>query len=183
MSLPPLAITADSALGIASGVVFVALLVAGCVTDARERRIPNRLVGVLLLAGALAVLAAAGPAALGRAAGAAALGFAIWIPFYALRMLGAGDVKFFAAAALWLTPGQVVHAAFYTALVGAGLSVLWLVLEHGARFGLARAVMVYQAPVAAAREARVGGPPRRHIPYGIAMAAGLAAAAWLPHFR
>jgi Flp pilus assembly protein protease CpaA len=98
-------------------------------------------------------------------------------------MLGAGDVKFFAAAALWLTPGQVVHAAFYTAAAGAVLSVLWLVLEHGARFGLARAIMVSQAPLTAAREARVGGPPRRHIPYGIAMAAGLVAAAWLPHLR
>jgi prepilin peptidase CpaA len=176
-------ITDSSLLGIVSGAVFVALLVLGCVTDARERKIPNLLVGLLSIGGLLAVVAAAGPAALGRALAAGALGFAIWIPFYALRMLGAGDVKFFAAAALWLTPGEVVHAAFYTAVVGAGLSVLWLVLEYGARFGLARAIMVYQAPVAAAREARVGGPARRHIPYGIAMAAGLTAAAWLPHLR
>jgi prepilin peptidase CpaA len=179
----PSTISPTSALGIATGVVFVVLLVAGCVTDARERRIPNRLVALIAGVGFAAVVAGVGPMFLGRALAAGALGFAIWIPFYALRMLGAGDVKFFAAAALWLTPGQVVAAAFYTAFVGAGLSVLWLVLEHGARFGLARAVMVWQAPVAAARHARVGGPPRRHIPYGIAMAAGLTAAAWLPHFR
>jgi prepilin peptidase CpaA len=179
----PLAVTADTVLGLGSGVVFVALLLAGCVTDARERRIPNRLVATIACGAFAAVLASAGPAALLRGLAAGALGFAIWIPFYAVRMLGAGDVKFFAAAALWLTPAQVIHAALYTAFVGAGLSVLWLVLEHGPRFGLARAVMVVQTPIATARESHVRGPARRHIPYGIAMAVGLVAAAWLPHFR
>jgi prepilin peptidase CpaA len=159
------------------------MLVGDTRTDARERRIPNLLVALIAAAGLAAVVVGPGPKFLGRAMVAGGLGFGIWIPFYVLRMLGAGDVKFFAAAALWLTPGQTVTAALYTAFAGAGLSVLWLVLEHGPRFGLARAVMVSQAPVAAAREARVGGPARRHIPYGIAMAAGLAAAAWLPHLR
>lgn len=170
--------------GVAAGALFVALLAAACVTDARERRIPNRLVLVLLVLGLVSAIAAAPTAGgLGRALLAGALGFAIWIPFYAFRMLGAGDVKFFAAAAVWLAPAQVVHAALYTAVAGAVLSVLWLVLEYGPAYGLARAVFVYDAPATAAAQSRVAGPPRRHIPYGIAMAIGLALVVWLPRFR
>jgi prepilin peptidase CpaA len=168
-------------LAVVGGGALVALLGAACWTDLRERRIPNRLVLVVLAMGVAFVLAQrTGMAGLGRALAAGALGFAIWLPFYALRMLGAGDVKLFAAAAVWLPPLEVVNAALYTAVAGAGLSLLWLVLEYGPAHGLARAVMTYQAPLATVADSHVRGPARRHIPYGIAMAAGLALAFWLP---
>ncbi len=169
---------------IVSGVLFVVLLATACVTDLRERRIPNRLVLVLLVGGMLSsFVASPSVGGVGRAIAAGLLGFAIWIPAYALRMLGAGDVKFFAAAAVWLAPVQVAHAAVYTALAGAALSVLWLVLEHGPAYGLSRALFVYQTPFAAAAQSRVAGPARRHVPYGIAMAVGLTLTVWLPRIR
>jgi prepilin peptidase CpaA len=122
--------------GLAAAAVFGTLLTAACVTDARERRIPNRLVVVLLVAGLLNTLVATRDVgSLGRSLAAGALGFAIWIPFYALRMLGAGDVKLFAAAAVWLAPGQVLYAAVYASLFGCALSVLWISWSTGPRTG------------------------------------------------
>jgi prepilin peptidase CpaA len=180
----PASATMPAPLDLAAGVVLVALLAAACFTDLRERRIPNRLVVAILASGVVFALARnVGVAGLGRALAAGALGFAIWIPFYAFRMLGAGDVKMFAAAAVWLAPMQVVHASLYTAAAGGVLSVFWLVLEYGPMYGLTRAITTYQAPLSAFGQSHVRGAPRRHVPYGIAMAVGLALAFWLPRFR
>lgn len=183
LALPSLGLTAATTGGALVATVYVALLAAGCVTDFRERRIPNRLVLLLLVAG-LGYTALAAPARAGLLGALAAMagGFALWLPFYALRMLGAGDVKFFAAGAAWLAPAQMLHAAFYTALAGGLLSVLWLVLEHGTVFGLARSLQVARQPAAAMGGSHVRGESRRHIPYGIAMAVGLALSVWLPRF-
>jgi prepilin peptidase CpaA len=175
--------TATTTLADAGGfpaAVFLALLVAACVTDVRERRIPNRLVAVLLAAGVAHTLAATPDVgALGRALAAGALGFAIWIPFYALRMLGAGDVKLFAAASVWLTPALVLRAALYASLFGGALSLVWILLEYGAAYGMVRLTFLTHQPIATLRAGRVGGDARRHIPYGIAMALGLSLAVWL----
>ncbi len=164
--------------------VFLTLLAVACATDVRERRIPNRLVVVLLIAGVVHALAVAPNAnALGQALAAGALGFAIWIPFYAFRMLGAGDVKLFAAASVWLVPGQVLHAALYASLFGGALSLLWFFLEYGAAYGFFRFMAVAQQPLAVLQPGRVGGDTRRHIPYGIAMALGLSLTLWLSPTR
>jgi len=95
----------------------------------------------------------------------AATGLVVWLPFWALGMLGAGDVKFFAAAAAWLGPRLALYAALLSALLGAMLALGWL---------FARAYR--HEPGSSAALQRVDT-----IPYGVAMAAGLAINAWYPH--
>lgn len=139
------------------------LLLAACAHDLRARRIPNGLVLATLGAG-LAHAAAAAPApGLAVALLGVLAGLATWLPLYALGMLGAGDVKLFAAAAAWLGPHGVLPATLYAALAGGALALVWVMHSR-------------LAPATAGR-----GPARRRdarLPYGLAVAAGVLTVAW-----
>jgi prepilin peptidase CpaA len=169
---------AGSVAGVAGGAVFLALLGYACVSDWRERRIPNRLVLVLLVAGFIfGQLLEPGLAGLGRAAGGALVGLAIWFPFWLLRMLGAGDVKLFAAGAAWLGVTLAVEAALFTALVGGVIALLYMVAGQGISFTLLRLSHAAWQP-GTLRDAPVSRG--RTLPYGLAIAAGLLLAAAFP---
>lgn len=108
----------------------ILVAVAGCVTDLRSRRIPN-----LLTFGAAAGAAGyhfggAGLAGLGLAAGGWLVGGLMFLPLFALRGLGGGDVKLMAALGAWLGPGAAVWLALYTALAG-GVFALVVALGRG----------------------------------------------------
>ncbi len=82
------------------GVVFYGLLAVACAFDIRTRRIPNWLVSVLALSGIVVTVATAPRLSVGLAAslGGLMVGLLIWLPSWLFRLLGAGDVKMFAAA-------------------------------------------------------------------------------------
>ena len=171
-------IAADWAAGALRGAAFIALLAAASVGDLRWRRIPNRLVAVTALAGLGFSAALGGGGALARSLLALALGFAIWAPLYAFRMVGAGDVKLFAAASAWLAPLQVVDAALVSAFVGGGLSLLYLARELGGRAVALRLLLAARHGSVAGGAAELSGVARgagrrRVVPYGVAMSAGL----------
>lgn len=131
----------------------LALLVAAATTDAIERRIPNALsLGLALLGLArIALDLAAGGAALPVAAdlaGAAAV-FALGAAGFRFGLVGGGDVKLLAAAALWLGAAALLPFLMATALAGGLLAVVFLVV---ALFHRDRAKVA--------------------LPYGIAIAAG-----------
>jgi Flp pilus assembly protein protease CpaA len=100
-------------------------------------------------------------------------------------MLGAGDVKFFAAAAAWLGPRLALEAALTSAVFGGVIALVWLLSRAWPSNAKA------QIPGVAADSTRdncekVGGErdaTQRSVslPYGVAMAAGLAITAWFPH--
>ena len=162
------------------GVVFVGALVVASFTDVRSRRIPNKLVVALGLLGVVYSVLFLPPAeGASRALVSFAIGFTLWIPFYALRMLGAGDVKLFAAASCWLAPSQVVGAALVSALAGGVLSVIGLMLAHGVGLTTFRIAHAVRDPRLLATPLAVPAG-RRTLPYGLAMAIGLAIAAWFP---
>src|SRR5690242_17218864 len=87
-----------------AGACFTVLLTIACVSDVRNLRIPNRLVGVVAGGGVFYALLRPEPLGASLLLGieGLALGFILWIPFYVLRWIGAGDVKLFAAAGMWL---------------------------------------------------------------------------------
>ena len=140
-----------------AGGVFSVLLVIACVTDVRWRRIPNALVLVLAALGlAYSVWMDPWWPGLGRSLGGLSLGFAIWIAFFVIGAIGAGDVKLFAAAGLWV---DLEHAALLiaTVLIAGGLLAL-----------------VFLLPRLAAR--RPNGVPwrerKKEVPYAVAIAMG-----------
>ena len=165
--------------GLAGGAVYVALLAAAAVSDVKARRIPNRLVIVIAATGLLyTLLQTPTPGAIGRALLAGLIGFALWIPFYALRMLGAGDVKLFAAAGLWLAPTQVLWAAVGAAILGGVLSLVGMVAGYGSGLTILRlAHAIRQPDTLMSPSGRIAG---KTLPYGVAMAVALAVAGWAP---
>ena len=168
---------------LAWGAVFTLLLALGCVWDLRTRKIPNELVAVLLGTGWLFALYSPNAVrALGLSVAGAAVGFGIWIGFYVAGAIGAGDVKFFAAAGAWLGPGATWRAALIAALVGGVLAIAFLVIEK--RLGN----VLRRMALAASCGSLVGLPERtvdtstrhRPLPYGVALAIGALVIAWFP---
>jgi prepilin peptidase CpaA len=173
---------AGSPLALVGGACFTAALVVASVWDVRSRRIPNQLVLLLAMLGLLYSAVELSPmVGVPRALMGFALGFGLWIPFYAMRMLGAGDVKLFAAACCWLAPSQIFAAALVSALAGGVLSVIGLVLAHGLGLTTFRIAHVMRDPKLLATP--LGVPTgRKTLPYGLAMAVGLVIAAWFPQW-
>jgi len=171
---------ASSTAAMLGGALFAGALVVASVTDVRSRRIPNWLVLTLALLGIVFSVATVTPeTGLMRAVTSFGIGFGLWIPFYALGMLGAGDVKLFACASCWLAPSQVFAAAVLSALAGGLLSVVGLLLAHGVGLTTFRIAHAVRDPRLLATPLAVPAG-RKTLPYGLAMAVGLLVVAWFP---
>jgi len=172
---------------LAFGAVFTLLLVLACVTDVRARRIPNRLVAMIAVVGLVfSGVVGGGWVAVGKSLLGVALGFAIWIVFYAVGVLGAGDVKLAAAAGAWLGVGGIWRASLVAAVAGGVLAVFMLVRERRMRETVGRiGLSVSTASLALFRAGRDSEPAStpargRPMPYGVALAIGFLVAAWFP---
>ena len=173
---------AGSAWRLAAGGVFTALLVTACVTDVRWRRVPNWLVLALAVLG-IGFSTAIDPVlpGLGRGLIGLVVGFSIWILFFAVGGMGAGDVKLIAAAAAWLGPGGAWRASLVAALLGGLLSVVALLLQRRLREGTQRvAIAVSTMSIAPLGAVAPGVERRRYLPYGIALSGGALLVAWFP---
>ena len=114
-------------------VVPVVVLVVGivaCITDVRSRKIPNILTFGAAACGILFHLAIAGLPGLVTATGGWATGVALFLPFFLLRGMGAGDVKLLAALGAWLGPMQTIWLALFASMAG-GLMALFVALSTG----------------------------------------------------
>lgn len=162
-----------------AGALFALLLTVACVTDVRDRRIPNAVVVALLVLGiGAAEMRAPGWPAMAGALGGAVVGLALWLPLWLLRVVGAGDVKLFAAASAWLGPLQAVEGALLTALFGGAVAILFMLRDRGVAFTLVRLAHAASQP----QILRDGPESARsgRLPYALAIAAGVSTAAWWP---
>lgn len=163
--------SAGPALVVVSGVTLSALLIAACWTDLRARRIPNKLVLLTVAGGVtLSIIAHGWSAGLTHAGGGLLTGLAIWFPFFAFGMLGAGDVKLFAAAATFLGAKSAVEGALYTALYGGILAAAFMVANSGWSAALFRIGSAAHEPMLLRQDP---GTHRRRMPYALAIAAGV----------
>lgn len=113
------------------GQITLCVLIFGAAwNDCRSFRIPNRLVAFGIGAGIVVnmlapVIAGLPGGALGawRAAQGMGVGLAALLPFYCIRVLGAGDVKLMAMIGAFLGPGAVTIIIFMSFLVGGLLSL------------------------------------------------------------
>jgi prepilin peptidase CpaA len=110
--------------------VVVALVALACITDVRTRRIPNWLTFGATILALLFHGATAGTSGLATSVGGWMLGAALFFPVFALRGMGAGDVKLLAAVGAWLGPLPVAWVALVTTIAG-GAVALVVSLMHG----------------------------------------------------
>jgi prepilin peptidase CpaA len=147
---------------LAWSIAYASLLAAAAGYDAWARRIPNwavvGLLGVFLVGLTLGWLAPAWPSCLAAFAVALLVGF----PMFVGRVMGAGDVKLLAAAALFAGMDNLLLLLVGTALAGGVLAAAAL------------AARPYEGFLVAS-----GWPqPRAGLPYGVAIAAGALYAGW-----
>jgi prepilin peptidase CpaA len=114
----------------AFGIAALVIGLAACVTDVRSRRIPNVLTfGAAAAALLVSTLTQGSGGALTALTGWAA-GAALFMPFFLLGGMGAGDVKLLAALGAWLGPGDAIWVALYSAVAGGAAAVV-VALAHG----------------------------------------------------
>ena len=167
----------------APSIAVLVLGVVAAVTDAATRRIPNALT-FAAAAVALAFGAAVdGWHGLAWATAGWAVGVLLFLPLFALRAMGGGDVKLLAAFGAWLGPALVCWVAVYGAIAG-GLLALLLVLWRG-RLGTTIANMwdivthVRLAGMKPHPVTTLDNPGAMRMPYALPIAFGALATLWL----
>ena len=112
-------------------VVLLVLLLAAAVFDVLYRRIPNWLTvsGVVM---GIAINTAIGPPVAGLVFSLAGLGvaFGIYVALYALRAMGAGDVKLMAAVGALVGWERWFGIFFVTALIGGVMALILVVARR-----------------------------------------------------
>lgn len=160
-------------------VVAILFVLVVAIVDCRTHRIPNLLCATAAIVAVFSQLWLHGEDGLLNALGGAAVGFAMFLPFYALRAFGAGDVKAMAVVGTFLGANTAILAAGMTLIAGALLGVAVLLLRPvGASATWARLMGLFLAPVASMRASRRATNPesRQRFPYGVAIACGTASA-------
>jgi prepilin peptidase CpaA len=137
-------------------------LTAAAVSDLRTRRIPNALTALMALTGVAVGVSGSGPASWQSGLIAGGISLMAGMLLHTARVIGGGDIKLFAASAIWLGPAATVSAALATAIVGGVLALFFL---RGRRPAMPS-----------------GGTPSRwqlddtsdapRVPYGVAIAGG-----------
>jgi len=149
-------------------ILFPALVIVAALSDATSMTIPNWISAILAAAFVPAALAfGLGWGQIGVSLGVGAAALVAGAAMFALRWIGGGDAKLFAAAMLWLGAAGAVPFLTWTALAGGALAL-----------GLLSARRLY-----AESGFSIGRPwierllaPAGDIPYGVAIAAGALAA-------
>jgi len=164
-------------------IVAMAVGALACLWDLRTRRIPNALT---LSAPALAVVWFLSTSGAGGALSALYgwfVGLAIFLPFYLLGGMGAGDVKLMAALGAWLGPALVFWSALYAAIAGGVLAVVIATYGGYLRQALRNlgAVVLYwrivgPRPLPALTLETAPGP---RLAYALPILIGMVAAIWL----
>lgn len=151
-------------LAAALAALFSALVLTAALKDVTSYTIPNWIPLALLAGFPAAALASSLPLlAIGEHAAVGVVALAAGMMMFALRWLGGGDAKLFAAVALWLGWPAVTPFLVATALSGGGLALVLLTLRAPA---LRPFVLV--GPSWFTRLAR----PGEAAPYGVAIAFG-----------
>lgn len=153
-------------------VAFAGLTVWAAGVDIRRLMIPNRIVAAIaalwLVHAALRFGAGVPAETLFLAVAVGAAAFAVGLVLFMLRLAGGGDVKLFAAVALWAGPGLIVPLALMTALFGGALAVGYLTVRTARN--MTAATVPGTAPPTLVMALR--GALKSEVPFGVAIAAG-----------
>lgn len=147
----------------------VALFLWAAFTDLRSFRIPNHACLGILALYPVHLVARAHPlnwGEIGMAVAFASVVFAIGVFLFKKKVMGGGDVKLFALAVLWASPGDVRPLIFVTVLAG-------VVVALGVALHAASTLVTSGRPIAeTAANLRFAPIMKMSVPYGVAIAAG-----------
>jgi len=155
----------DLSAGIAQFTIlaFAGLLIAAAASDWRTMTIPNRYSLALVALFPSYVIAVGGDVAWPWHLVYGGTAFLAGFLLFALRICGGGDVKLFAAVALWAGPALFVPMMIYTTLCG-GLMAIVLWFHHRLRRASVPANLNYATDNTAFA--------KQPMPYAVAIAAG-----------
>jgi len=161
------------------GLVAIFAAIAGF-TDLRWRRIPNWLTVPGLVVGIAGNVFLEGWAGAKQSLLGAGLGLALLLPLVLVRSLGAGDWKLAGALGAFLGPQRLIAVLLGTILVAGVMAVALVIVKR--RVGqtarnighMLAALIRFHLP---AREVSLDNPESLKIPFGVAMAATVVAAA------
>lgn len=108
------------------------LLAAAFITDIRTMKIPNAITVSGTLFGIAYHGITGGPSGLGFALKGAAVGFGLMAILYAVRAVGGGDVKLFAAIGAWVGLPLTLSVLMYSILAAGCIGILILICRRQA---------------------------------------------------
>jgi prepilin peptidase CpaA len=161
-------------------VVAIVVLVAAF-TDLRTRRIPNWLTLSGVCAGLLVNGIVAGWAGLLISVEGLLLGFGAYYVLYALRAMGAGDVKLMAAVGAIVGPAHWLLVFVASAAAGGILAIGLMIWKGRVRetlwnsFFIASELAHFRAPYERHKHLDVKDPRALNMPHGVAIAVGTVA--------
>ncbi len=139
------------------GAALCAVALAGCLTDLRQRRLPNWLCGLAWISGLGFLTVAGGSSLMLMGLAHSVLALLVGMAIYAAGMIGAGDAKYYAGLAAWFPLSDGLRMLVMVSLAGFFLAGGWIIVSR--LIARKRAVARRQGDFA-------------KIPYGVAMAAG-----------
>jgi prepilin peptidase CpaA len=158
-------------------------VIVGAAWDVATRRVPNALTFTSATSALVLATWQSGVHGLTESASGLLTGLALFLPFFALGGMGAGDVKLLAAVGAWLGPWGAFWAAVWTSLAGGAFAVVIAVAHNylgTALLNLARLISVWRvgglAPVPNLTLADTGAP---RLTYAVAIAFGAGITLWV----
>jgi prepilin peptidase CpaA len=158
-------------------VVSIVVLVAAF-TDVRTRRIPNWLTLAGVCSGLAVNTMISGWAGLRMSASGMLLGFGAYFILYALRAMGAGDVKLMAAVGAIVGPSHWLLVFIASAAAGGVLAIGLMVWKGRVRETLRNTIYIatelahFRAPYQRHKQLDIKDPHALNLPHGVAIAVG-----------
>jgi prepilin peptidase CpaA len=159
-------------------IALAVLAIAAAGYDLKFRRIPNWLVLAGIVAGFALNIFFFGLAGLGRAAFGLAAATAVYLPLFALRAMGGGDVKLMAAIGSMAGAGNWFVLFLIASIAGGVMAVVLLLVRGGLRrtvlnvLDIFAALLRLRAPFRERPELDVAHSSAVTLPHGVSIAIG-----------
>lgn len=159
-------------------ILLLATLAIAVYTDLTARRIPNSVIGAAVAVALGVGWANGGNDELTTRIAGFSIGLLVFLPFFALRLVGAGDAKLLAAVGAFAGASNLLPIVLYTLLAGGVLGLAGLVANRSGHRAVANLRLVLFSAAARAHGARIsptdlGLESAARIPYAVAIAAGV----------
>jgi prepilin peptidase CpaA len=141
--------------GTALVIVYVTMV---ALIDLHTHRIPNELSATAAVLGLIAQASLSGAPGLLSALAGAAIVLAIFLPFYLLRAIGAGDVKAMATVGIFLGVQATPLAAAFTLIAGSIVGVVVLLRRSSTTAAAGTRRFAYGGAIAAGTFATLMAP-------------------------